>query len=224
MNVETLFSIIEQKKVKMKMSDPTSDNSDDDERHPRRRRSDNPFDEFFSNFMNQFSGFNFDNIFDQMNIFLEDIFRQFGTRNLMGDSADGSKFPSFVWGFRMTRGPDGRPHVERFGNIPQKIGTGASYRPSNEREPLIDVIEDNDVLRIIAEVPGVRKEDIDLSTTENSLLIQAESSKRKYYKELNLPCNIIPESASAKFKNGVLEVELKKELQFTKTGKKVSID
>jgi HSP20 family protein len=224
MNVESLHRTINQKKVKKKMSDPTGDNYDDDERYPRRRRNDNPFDEFFSNFMNQFSGFNFDNIFDQMNVFLEDIFRQFGPRNLMGDSTDGSKPPSFVWGFRMTRGPDGRPHVERFGNVPQKIGTGAKHRSSNEREPLIDVIEDTDVLRVIAEVPGVRKEDIDLSATENSLLIQAESNRRKYYKELDLPCNVIPESASAKFKNGVLEVELKKELQYTKAGKKVSID
>jgi HSP20 family protein len=159
-----------------------------------------------------------------MNVFLEDIFRQFGGQNLMGDPTDGSKPSSFVWGFRMKRGPDGRPQVERFGNTPQKVGSGKNYRPSSEREPLIDVIEDTDVLRVIAEVPGVRKEDIDLSATENSLLIQAESAKRKYYKELDLPCNIIPESASAKFKNGVLEVELTKELIQSSSGKKVSID
>ena len=206
------------------MSDPTGDNNDDDERYPRRRRGENPFDDFFNNFMKQFGGFNVDNIFDQMNVFLEDIFRQFGVRNFMEDSSDGSKPPGFVWGFRMTRDPDGRPHVERFGNIPQKKGGGSHIRPSNERQPLVDVIEDTDVLRVIAEVPGVRKDDIDLSATENSLLIQAESNKRKYYKELDLPCNVIPDSATAKFNNGVLEVELKKESKFVKTGRKVSID
>ena len=205
------------------MSDPTGNNHDDEDRHPRRRPRDNPFDEFLSNFMNQFGGFRFDDIFNQMDYFLEDLFRRFNVRNLMDDS---SKFPGFVWGFRMTRGPDGRPHIERFGNNPRKVSGGTGFKPSLEREPLVDIIEDTDVLRVIAEIPGVSKNDIDLSTTENSLLIQAESNdkKRKYLKELDLPCVVFPDSASAKFKNGVLEVELKKKMSFNRTEKKVLID
>lgn len=224
MYVKQLYKRITLYMVKNKMSDPSGDKNDEDDRFPRRRRRDNPFDDFFSNFMNQFSGINVDNIFDQMNVFLEDIFRQFGVKNLMGDPSDGSKPNSFVWGFRMTRGPDGRPRVERFGNVPQKAENGMNSRSSHEREPLIDLIEDTDVLRVIAEIPGVTKEDIELSATENSLLIQAESVKHKYYKELDLPCMVFPESASAKFKNGVLEVELKKELQQSSSGNKVTIE
>ncbi|UCE15138.1 MAG: Hsp20/alpha crystallin family protein [Candidatus Heimdallarchaeota archaeon] len=172
--------------------------------------------------MNQFGGFNFENLFDQMDYFLEDIFRRFNVRNPMDES---SKFPGFVWGFRMTRGPDGRPHVERFGNTPRKVSTGSGFKPSLEREPLVDIIEDTNVLRVIAEIPGVSKQDVDLSATDNSLLIQAESidKKRKYYKELDLPCLIFPDSASAKFKNGVLEVELKKK-QSEVVGKKVRVE
>ena len=204
------------------MSDPTGNNIDDEDRHPRRRKSENPFDDIFNHFMNQFGGFKFENLFDQMDYFLEDIFRRFNVRNLMDDS---SKSPGFVWGFRMTKDPDGRPHVERFGNTPRKIGGSPNFRPSFEREPLVDIIDDTDVLRVIAEIPGVSKKDIELSTTENSLLIQAESSdkKRKYLKELDLPCAIFPESASAKFKNGVLEVELKKNISENQTGTKVRI-
>ncbi len=204
------------------MSDPTGNNYDDDDRHPRRRKCENPFDDIFKHLMNQFGGFNFENLFDQMDYFLEDIFRRFNVRNLMDDS---SKSPGFVWGFRMTKGPDGRPHVERFGNTPRKIDSSPNFRPSLEREPLVDIIDDTDVLRVIAEIPGVSKKDIELSTTENSLLIQAESSdkKRKYLKELDLPCAIFPESALAKFKNGVLEVELKKDISNNQTGTKVRI-
>ena len=204
------------------MSDPTGNNNDDEDRHPRRRKSENPFDDIFKHLMNQFGGSNFENLFDQMDYFLEDIFRRFNVRNLMDDS---SKSPGFVWGFRMTKGPDGRPHVERFGNTPRKIDSSPNFRPSLEREPLVDIIDDTDVLRVIAEIPGVSKKDIELSTTENSLLIQAESSdkKRKYLKELNLPCAIFPESALAKFKNGVLEVELKKDISNNQTGTKVRI-
>ena len=204
------------------MSDPTGDNYDDEDRYPRRRKRDSPFDDFFSDFMNQLGGFNFNDIFDQMDHLLENLFRQFNVRNLMDDD---SKFPGFVWGFRMTRGPDGRPHVERFGNTPRKIGGGSGFKPSLEREPLIDIIDDLDVLRVIAEIPGVSKKDIDLSATENSLLIQAESidKKRKYFKELDLPCIIFPESAAAKFNNGVLEVELKKDKTTSVSGKKVQV-
>ncbi|MFX0014615.1 MAG: archaeal heat shock protein Hsp20 [Promethearchaeota archaeon] len=207
------------------MSDPTGDNYDDEDRHPRRRSRDNPFDEFFRHFMNQFGGFNFENIWDQMDYFIEDIFRRLNVRDLM-DESDSSKFPGFVWGFRMTTGPDGRPHVERFGNNPRKVSSGAGFKPSLEREPLVDIIDDTDVIRVIAEIPGVSKQNIDLSATENSLLIQAESGdkKRKYYKELDLPCVVFPESASAKFKNGVLEVELKKNASFDKTEMKVKVD
>ncbi|MFX0051465.1 MAG: archaeal heat shock protein Hsp20 [Candidatus Hodarchaeota archaeon] len=197
------------------MSDPTGSNYDDDDdsrRYPRRRRKpgENPFDDIFNHFMNTFGGMDFNSLFDQMDYFLEDIFRRFGMRTPMeGDS----RFPGFVWGFRMTQGPDGRPRIERFGNTPRKMtSSSGDARPSYEREPLVDVIEDTDVVRVIAEIPGVMKQEIELSATDNSLLIQAQSedSKRKYFKELDLPCVVIPESASAKFKNGVLEVELKK--------------
>jgi len=210
--------------VKELMPNSSNDNYDDDEPYPRRRRprSDNPFDDIFNYFMNQFGGsFNFENIFVYMYYFLEDLFRRISLNSPFNQGRD---FPGFVWGFRMTTGPDGRPHIERFGNTPKKVGD-STFKPSNEREPLVDVIEDNEVLRVIAEIPGVRKQDIDLSATDSSLLIQAESEdgRRKYYKELDLPCLILPDSASAKFKNGVLEVELKKKQCEEKSGKKVKV-
>jgi HSP20 family protein len=208
------------------MSSPHGDNFDDDDRFPRRRRRDgqNPFDDFINHFMKQFGGgFDFENIFDTMDIFIEDLLRRFSMTSPKGDSKSA---PGFVWGFRMTTGSDGRPRIERFGNMPRKIASeGGQFKPSTEREPLIDVIEDNNVLRVIAEIPGVRKENIDLSTTDKTLLIQAESDdhRRKYYKELELPCTIIPGDASAKFKNGVLEVELKKDECLEDKGSKVPI-
>jgi HSP20 family protein len=209
------------------MPNSHGDNFDDDDRYPRRRRRnpDNPFDDFINHFMNQFGGgFDFGNIFDTMDIFIEDLLRRF---SMISPKDDLDSTPGFVWGFRMTTGPDGRPRIERFGNTPRKVTTGGTqYRPSPEREPLIDIIEDNNVLRVIAEIPGVRKENIDLSTTDKTLLIQAESDdhRRKYYKELELPCSIIPNDASAKFKNGVLEVELKKDQCLEDLGSKVPIN
>jgi len=65
-------------------------------------------------------------------------------------------------------------------------------------------------VRVIAELPGVEKEDIDLRATETSLTISAESQHRKYYKELRLPTPVNPKSAKATYRNGVLEVSLPK--------------
>ncbi len=207
------------------MPNSTGDNNDDDDRFPRRRRrNENPFDDFINHFMNQFgAGFDFENVFDTMDMFIEDLLRRFNFISPKGGLGD---TPGFVWGFRMTNGPDGRPRIERFGNTPQKVESGKSqYRSSPEREPLVDVIEDTEVLRVIAEIPGVRKENVDLSATEKSLLIQAESDdhRRKYYKEIDLPCTIVPESAAAKFKNGVLEVELTKEECLEQSGTKINV-
>ena len=207
------------------MPSPTGNNNDDDRFPRRRRRKENPFDDFLNNFMNNFgAGFDFENIFDTMDYIIEDMLRKFSFNSPKGDMRNS---PGFVWGFRMTTDPEGRPRIERFGNTPQKVEKGAGkYQPSPEREPLVYVILDTDVIRVISEIPGVKKENIDLSTTETSLLIQAESEdhKRKYYKELDLPCSIVTDSAVAKFKNGVLEVELKKESCLDQTGTKVNIN
>jgi len=86
----------------------------------------------------------------------------------------------------------------------------AAIPPGEEREPLVDVIEKDGEVRVIAELPGVEKEDIDLRATETSLTISAESQHRKYYKELSLPTPVNPKSAKATYRNGVLEVSLPK--------------
>ena len=114
-----------------------------------------------------------------------------------------------VYGYSIRIGPDGRPIVREFGNI----------RPSREpeivevseaREPLVDVYEEEDVVKVIAEVPGVDKDDINLNASERKLIISVDTPQRKYYKEVDLPTEVDPQSAKATYKNGVLEVVLKK--------------
>jgi HSP20 family molecular chaperone IbpA len=40
--------------------------------------------------------------------------------------------------------------------------------------------------------------------------LSAETSNRKYHKSLNLPSGVIPKSIRTAYKNGVLEIRLKK--------------
>jgi len=112
----------------------------------------------------------------------------------------------YVYGFSMSIGPDGRPVIREFGNVQP----GRLPMIREEREPLVDVMEEKDEVVVVAELPGVEKEDINLNATEDTLTISVDTPQRKYYKELRLPTEVDPKSAKAQYKNGVLEVRLKK--------------
>ena len=112
----------------------------------------------------------------------------------------------FMYGFRITIGPDGKPKIQEFGNVKR---AGVVPKISEEIEPLVDVIDEGNKVRIVAEVPGVEKDNIKLKAMGRKLVISAANSK-KYYKEVDLPYEVDMKTAKAKYKNGVLEVEISK--------------
>jgi HSP20 family protein len=149
----------------------------------------------------------FDDIFERINRMMEEFSRNlpfFLGETLPKNPNDRPK--PFVWGIKMNLDANGRPEFEQFGNMSES--DQGFDRMADERSPLVDVIEEADIIRIIAELPGVSKEDIDLSAAENSVTIEARSSNRRYQKEIELPGNINPETAKAKLKNGLLEIVL----------------
>ncbi|ADV65194.1 archaeal heat shock protein Hsp20 [Desulfurococcus mucosus] len=115
----------------------------------------------------------------------------------------------YVYGFSITIGPDGKPVIKEFGNVRRVRGKPVI---SEEREPLIDVFESGDEVTVIAEIPGVEKDKIDVKVSDDgrTIVINASDTNRKYYKEIELPAKVDPASAKASYKNGVLEVKLKK--------------
>lgn len=126
-------------------------------------------------------------------------FREFGREELYGRP--------YVYGFRITIGPDGKPKVEEFGNVKR---VGKRPKVVEEMEPLVDVIEEEDKIKVIVEMPGVEKDKISLKASEDTLIVRGSDSNRKYYKEITLPTKVKPESAKATYRNGVLEVTLEK--------------
>ncbi len=116
------------------------------------------------------------------------------------------KEPLF-WGFSITRGPDNKPVIRKLGNIEP-----GEEKPivKEEREPLVDIISEGKEIVVIAELPGVEKEQINLKATDNYLILNATAPQRKYYKKIDFREKIDPSSAKAVYKNGVLEVRLKK--------------
>jgi len=89
-----------------------------------------------------------------------------------------------------------------------------------------DIIDDGDKFRVKVDVPGVKKDEIKLNITENSVEVSAEyraeeEEKKKnfvrkernqisYYRVLPLPEQVDSSKASAKLTDGILNITLQK--------------
>ena len=158
-------------------------------------------DNEFPNFPNDF--------FKNIQKFIEDMLKNSNFSDFEKLFEEGFGKNPFVWGFSF-KTEDGKPRFEQFGDFIKKMGYDQPEESKNEheriREPLTDVIEEPSQIRIIVELPGVEKNQIDLSTTELVVKIKAQSETRTYRKEIQLPAPVIPKSSKAKFNNGVLEI------------------
>ena len=93
-----------------------------------------------------------------------------------------------------------------------------NFRPSKnyaqrkliEPKPLIDIFQEVNFITIVAEIAGFNKETLKIHVKDQKLTLSAKSKDRRYYKSLNLPKVVIPDIMYTKFKNGVLEIKLKK--------------
>ena len=75
------------------------------------------------------------------------------------------------------------------------------------REPLTDVFEDMDNVKLYVELPGVEKDEIQLNVTDG----QVEVKAKKFYKTIALPTKEVEaHKVVANYKNGVLEVTIPK--------------
>jgi len=187
----------------------------DDEYRDRRRRRRNPFDIF---------GFDEDfirDIFEDERI-MDDIRRM--TEELMRMFTNAQPGKPIVHGFKIHIGPDGKPRIEDFGNRPIRTPDGEP-QISEEREPLTDIIEGDDDVAVTVELPGVEKEDIDLNVTKDTLEIKVDTPRRKYHKIVDLPCDVVPKTTKATYKNGVLDIVIKrKEKKKPGEGYRVNIE
>ena len=98
--------------------------------------------------------------------------------------------------------------IREFGNV--KRGNEPLKGVTDKREPLVDVVDGDKQVRIIAEIPGVRKEDIDMTVEGRTLTITVNTPDRKYEKQLQLPETAVVEGARSNYNNGILEVTFEK--------------
>lgn len=171
---------------------------DDDNDREKRRRRRNPFDFFDDDFIRDL--LDDDRVMDDIRRMTEEMMRMFS-------NAQPGK--PVVHGFKIHYGPDGKPIIEDFGNKQIKSPEGEALI-SEEREPLTDIIEGDEDVSITVEIPGVEKEDIDLNATNDALEIKVDTPQRKYHKKLILPCDILPKTTKATYKNGILDIVLRR--------------
>ena len=117
------------------------------------------------------------------------------------------KAKPLVMGFSMKVGPEGKPVFEEFGNVKPSQGKPTVL---NAREPLADVQELEKEYLVTYELPGVKKEEIDLKIEQNKLILSAGEVQNPFFKEILLPKAVDKNSIKASFNNGVLEVTIKK--------------
>lgn len=106
--------------------------------------------------------------------------------------------------------------------------------------PKINLAENEAEYKIIAELPGMDEEGIELTYEDNILTISGErkdeneqKGKGYYYKESNygtfrrsikLPENIIDDKFDARFKNGILTITAPKSKEVNSNAKKIEIN
>ncbi|SPD73354.1 Molecular chaperone (modular protein) [uncultured Desulfobacterium sp.] len=105
--------------------------------------------------------------------------------------------------------------------------------------PSVDVSESEHELLITAELPGVNKDNIEISMAENRITIRGEKKKeeedrgRDYYRlersygsfqrSFNLPCEVETDKVDASFKDGVLQIRLPKNVEAQERVKKIKV-
>jgi HSP20 family protein len=183
--------------------------SEDDDDFPERfRRRRSPF-------FRSWSFEDIDKMFHEMERMMDEEFKNFTSQvtkdyvreRKLPDGSTTREFGPFVYGYSVKIGPDGKPEINQFGNLkPSRRGP----QVKEEREPLVDIVETDGEVHVVAELPGVDKKDIELHGTEQTLTISVDIPQRRYYKEVALPARVSVNEAKTGYKNGVLEVTFPK--------------
>ena len=105
--------------------------------------------------------------------------------------------------------------------------------------PAVDIKDEEDKLVVTTDLPGINKEDVEISIKEDMLEISAKSGKEKeteeegyirreraytrFYRAVRLPTSVKEEGGTAKIENGVLTIMLPK-MKLEEPVKKIQIE
>lgn len=120
----------------------------------------------------------------------------------------------------------GRPGFVRFTNLSDELNRLFDTKVSDAWTPAVDVIEDRENFVVQAELPGLKREEIDVSLHDGTLTIsgerkvspraeetevhRAERQVGRFQRALVLPATVAADKVKAGYADGVLTVTLPK--------------
>lgn len=119
------------------------------------------------------------------------------------------RFGSFVYGYCITIGPDGKPRISELGNLRSRK-CAKKPKSIDKRDLLLDIFSMDTQVQIVMELPAVSKKDINVNATKQEMTVVVDTLQYTYYKSMEMPCNIDPESVETKYINGVLVIKANK--------------
>lgn len=137
----------------------------------------------------------FDALFDEIFKEVEMIFSRMG----FGEP--------IIRGFSITIGPDGKPVFREIG--PRRTVKEVDMEREEEKEVYVDIIDEKDHYLILADMPGVDEDKIEVYTRDNKLIIKGKGINA-YYKVVNLPKNASGKIREWKYEHGILKVKIGK--------------
>ena len=106
----------------------------------------------------------------------------------------------------------------RLGRSPVRVAPAARtsrpasrQKPSPEepREPAADVFDEDDHYVVIVQLPGTDESSIRWTVHhDTTLVVRAHSGGRTYAREIELGTPVVSETASMRYENGILELQL----------------
>lgn len=139
--------------------------------------------------------------------------------------------PTFVSPFSMMQ--DVLDDFDRFGRL-------VPWTSEDAYGPAVDVYETDAEVVVKAQLPGVTKDNLEVTVQDNQLMIRAETKRQEeveeegyfrreirygtYARTLPLPAEVDEEQVTAKLADGVLEVHAKKSQKPEVTGKKIQVE
>ena len=117
---------------------------------------------------------------------------------------------------------------------------GSQQTETSIWSPRVEAFQKQDKFIVRAELPGLKKDDVEVSVTEDAVTIHgqrqeeherneegfyhSERSYGSFYRSIPLPEGVITDSAEASFKDGVLEIRLQAPPNEVRKGRRIEIE
>lgn len=127
----------------------------------------------------------------------------------------------------------------RRSSTPRSLFSASPITPESLWTPRIEAFQKEDKFIVRAELPGLKKEDVDLNITDDVITIQgqrrheheeqregfyhSERSYGSFYRAIPLPEGVLTDTADASFKDGVLEIKMQAPPHEVSRGRKLEI-